>query len=97
MVSPFEEPQIFRYVPVNVNLLIYVFSRNTHELDSLAPMWMPWTKRAFVFNMEHPSKVCCLNPQRFHSFYTMCYGHFTFSYMLRFAKALYIGVIDYDR
>eukprot|EP00956_Cyclotella_meneghiniana_P020727 scaffold36991_cov79-Cyclotella_meneghiniana.AAC.3 len=33
--------------------------------DSLAPMWMPWTKqlvhtitkRAFVFNMEHPSKA----------------------------------------
>ena len=23
--------------------------------DSLAPMWMPWTKRAYVFNMDHPS------------------------------------------
>ena len=23
--------------------------------DSLSPMWMPWTKRAFVLNMEHPS------------------------------------------
>jgi hypothetical protein len=23
--------------------------------DSLSPMWMPWTNRAFVFNMDHPS------------------------------------------
>jgi hypothetical protein len=23
--------------------------------DSLAPMWMPWSKRAFVFDMDHPS------------------------------------------
>jgi hypothetical protein len=25
--------------------------------DSLSPMWMPWTQRAFVFNMAHPSKA----------------------------------------
>eukprot|EP00804_Cyclotella_cryptica_P025385 CCRYP_016517-RB/>CCRYP_016517-RB protein AED:0.00 eAED:0.00 QI:485/1/1/1/0/0/2/1112/991 len=25
--------------------------------DSLSPMWMPWTQRAFVFNMDHPSKA----------------------------------------
>ena len=23
--------------------------------DSLSPMWMPWTKRAYIFNMSHPS------------------------------------------
>jgi hypothetical protein len=23
--------------------------------DSLGPMWMPWTKRAYVFDMDHPS------------------------------------------
>jgi hypothetical protein len=23
--------------------------------DSLSPRWMPWSRRAFVFNMDHPS------------------------------------------
>ena len=25
--------------------------------DSLKPRWMPWTRRAFVFRMMHPSSV----------------------------------------